>query len=366
MAAAPLRELLTYSGFPAGIAASPLTSGHEGAALLRRGGRLPVIVFSHAAHDHRGENTVIVQELASHGYAVVTVDHTNDAFTQFPDGRVSVPSQDPRYGLTPGDFAADVRFVLDRVADLDAGRNPDAGHRTLPAGLRGALDLGRVGVFGSSKGGTAAARVMYDDPRVGAGLSLDGPMEMQPGFTADLYRPFMLVTADYTRATHPTIAALWSHLRGWRLDVRAAGAIHASCSDYQVLIPQLAEPAGMSEEDVRSWIGTLDPARGVRIQQAYPLAFFDRHLRRRGHLLDGPSPAYPEVTFEPLGSRSASCPDADGAEIQGGLLGDGELVASCGQAAPQLESVDAPLDGVALLVAVGVEGRQAAASATSV
>jgi hypothetical protein len=56
----------------------------------------------------------------------------------------------------------------------------------------------------------------------------------------------------------------------------------------------------MGDEDLRGWIGTLDPVRAVRIQQAYPLAFFDQHLRgRRRHLLDGPDPAFPEVTFIP-------------------------------------------------------------------
>jgi hypothetical protein len=80
---------------------------------------------------------------------------------------------------------------------------------------------------------------------VKAGLSLDGPM--QPEITTDLDRPFML----------------------W-------------------LLPQLDTP-----------VGDLDPARAVKIQQAYPRAFFDLHLRRRGHLLDGPSTAFPEVTFLP-------------------------------------------------------------------
>ncbi|MCW3814162.1 hypothetical protein ONA91_06795 [Micromonospora sp. DR5-3] len=56
----------------------------------------------------------------------------------------------------------------------------------------------------------------------------------------------------------------------------------------------------MSDEDLASWVGTLDPARAVRIQQAYPLAFFDLHLRhRRQRLLNGPNPAFPEVRFVP-------------------------------------------------------------------
>ena len=110
----------------------------------------------------------------------------------------------------------------------------------------------------------------------------------------------MLMTADFTRAAEPSVAEFWSRLRGWRLDVRAEGAVHSSYTDYQILYPQLAKAIGMSDEQLEGLIGTLDPARAVRIQQSYPLAFFDLHLRRRREsLLDGPSPAFPEVRFIP-------------------------------------------------------------------
>jgi hypothetical protein len=39
---------------------------------------------------------------------------------------------------------------------------------------------------------------------------------------------------------------------------------------------------GMSDEAVRGWIGTVDPARAVRIEQAYPLAFVDLHCETAG------------------------------------------------------------------------------------
>jgi dienelactone hydrolase len=296
MLAAPLRELLVSADLGPDVAVAPLTSGHEGAPVLCAGERWPVIVFSHGAHDHRSDTTIVVQELASHGYVVITVDHPYDSFGQFPDGRLTVPE----YPMYPGDFAQDIRFVLDRIEDLVAGRNPDADHRPLPAGLGAALDLRRVGMFGWSKGATATALVMGADQRIRAGLSFDGPMESDPPITTGLNRPFMLMTAVHTRAANPHVARFWSHLTGWRLNVQAEGALHSSYCDVQWLLPQVARATGMSDDELRGWIGTLDPARAVRIQQAYPLAFFDRHLRaRRRHLLDGPSPAFPEVRFIP-------------------------------------------------------------------
>ena len=51
-----------------------------------------------------------------------------------------------------------------------------------------------------------------------AGLSFDAPLE--PLVETDLDRPFMLMTADYTRETLP-VAQFWSHLTGWRLTLAA-------------------------------------------------------------------------------------------------------------------------------------------------
>ncbi|GAA1500912.1 alpha/beta hydrolase [Kitasatospora kazusensis] len=296
MADGAMRAFLTDTGFAIDPALAPLTSGHVGAPVHCAGHLLPVVVYSHGAHSQRADHTVMVQELASHGYVVVTVDHTYDAFTEFPDGRVLTPDRNQPMG--PAAFAADIRFLLDCVEDLAAGRNPDTDRRALPAGLLHALDPHRIGMFGWSKGGTATALTMLADQRVRAGLSLDGPM--QPTITTDLDRPFMMMTAVFNRADQPDVAEFWPHLRGWRLNIRAEGAVHSSYGDNQVLIPQAAKILGMTEQQLQEWIGTLDPAHAVRIQQAYPLAFFDLHLRhRRGHLLDGPSPAFPEVNFLP-------------------------------------------------------------------
>ncbi|WP_433893188.1 alpha/beta hydrolase family protein [Streptomyces sp. CA-111067] len=290
-----LRAFLADVGFPLDPALSPLTAGHLGAPVRRTGHRLPVIVYAHGSGSHRGDHTIMVQELASHGYGVVTVDHTHDTFTEFPDGRVATPDDVPMY---PRDFAADLTFLLDCVEGLAAGHNPDVDGKALPQGLLGALDPRCVGAFGWSKGGTATALTMLADRRVRAGLSIDGPM--QPTITVDLDRPFMMMTAVFTRATMPDVEEFWTRLRSWRLDIQADGAIHNSYGDDATLIPQAGKILGMTDEQIQDWIGTLDPARSVRIQQAYPLAFFDLHLRhRRGHRLDGPSPAFPEVKFIP-------------------------------------------------------------------
>ncbi|MGC5310878.1 alpha/beta hydrolase family protein [Micromonospora zamorensis] len=298
MGAASMRMLLDSAGFDPDAVLAPLTAGHEGAPVQRPGRRLPVVLYSHGAGSHRSDTTIVVQELASHGYVVVTVDHTYDGFGEFPDGRVTVREND--YHATPWTYTRDVRFVLDQIVDLAAGSNPDVDGAPLPAELGAALDLSRIGMFGWSKGGTATALTMGTDRRIRAGLSIDGPMQSQPLPSTDLYRPFMLMTAEFTQAAEPAVAEFFTHLRGWRLNIQAAEALHSSYGDNQWLIPQLARVIGMSDEELAGWIGNLDPARAVRIGQAYPLAFFDLHLRHRGgHLLSGPSRSFPEVRFIP-------------------------------------------------------------------
>ncbi|MFD0568098.1 alpha/beta hydrolase family protein [Kitasatospora gansuensis] len=295
-----MKAFLADVGFATLADQAPFTSAHVGAPVLRSGRRLPVLVYSHGARSHQGDHTVMVQELASHGYAVVTIAHQYDTYTEFPDGRVAVPSDDRQAPTLPGDFAADLRFVLDCVEQLAAGCNPDVDRRRLPAGLLGSLDPDRIGAFGWSKGGTATACAALADERIRAGLSLDAPMQMNPPLAGDLHRPFMMMSAHFTRATDPAAAAFWSHLRGWRLDIQAQGAVHISYGDNEALFAQVAKLFGWSGEQLQDVIGTLDPDQAMRIQQAYPLAFFDEHLRhRRRPLLDGPSPAFPAVTFLP-------------------------------------------------------------------
>jgi predicted dienelactone hydrolase len=268
--------------------------------VLGRGRPRPVILFSHGAHDHRSDATTTVQELVSHGYVVATVDHTYDAFTQFPGGPVLTPAGAIRVPESPSDFAADARFLLDCVEQIAAGHNPDADRRPLPDGLAGSLDLDRVGMFGWSKGGTATALATTADDRIRAGLSFDGPMA--PTITTDLAKPFLMMSAVNTRSADPDAQEFWTRLKGWRRYLQLNGAEHISFSDAEGLILPVAKILGLSQAQVQGFVGTMDPNEGVRIQQAYPRAFFDLHLRHRpdaNRLLDGPSPDFPSVQFIP-------------------------------------------------------------------
>jgi hypothetical protein len=303
--------------------AATLTSGHEGAPVALHRQALPVVLYSPDLQDPRTWGTTLVQDLASRGFIVVTIDHTYDSdAVQFPNGRVvdslayqwaTGKSQHGFLSLLRKIVAvrtADARFVLDELTALNAGHDPDAEHRALPAGLAGALDLQRVGMFGNSLGGTTAFQAMSEDPRLKAAVDLDSNIgapylrsnqgDIAPVLRQGLNRPYMIMANPGTDIHDiPSWKTFWERSTGWRLDLTLRNDTGDSAyKDMASLAPQIAGKLGLLHSFVTHAIGTVDPATTVRAEEAYLAAFFDRWLLgRENHLLDGPSSAYPEFTF---------------------------------------------------------------------
>jgi dienelactone hydrolase len=311
-------EFDSFSDVPAGRVdwAATRTHAHQGAPAAP--GPHPVVLYSPGAGDPRSLGSTLCDDLASRGFAVVTVDHTYDVgAVEFPGGRVErtvLPAEiakvdpDPAHP-DPARIAPLLKKVVDvRVADtrfvLDALRD------ALPRWLRGSFDLDRVGMFGQSAGGFTALQAMHDDPRVAAGVNFDGVIDYvqddgDRGFpstlsTDGLDRPFMLVGKDgNTRATVPSWDELWRHSTGWRRGLSLRGAAHATYTDAVVLVPQIVRELDLPRTTVTENIGTIAPRHAVTSDRALLTAFFDRFLRGRDDhgLLDGPSPSLPDVRF---------------------------------------------------------------------
>ncbi|MFK8912450.1 alpha/beta hydrolase family protein, partial [Streptomyces sp. YS-3] len=283
--------------------------GAEGAGVAG----FPVVLYSPGAGDPRTLGTTLCDELASRGYVVVMLDHTYDAqVVEFPRGRLEstvLPREYTRAKEAGPEHVvallkkvvdvrvADTRFVLDRL-------------RHLPGPLGRLLDLGAVGMFGQSAGGFTAAQTMHDDRRIRAALNMDGvmgyteddhdPANPSPVGTDGVTRPLLLMGKDGD--DHHTVAswdAVWRHSTGWHRDLTLTGTEHASFTDLQSQIPQIAHRLGLPDDFVTGNVGTIDPVRSVAAQQAYIAAFFDRWLRGRDDsgLLERPSPRWPEVRF---------------------------------------------------------------------
>ena len=149
--------------------------------------KFPLIIFSHGLGGNRTQNTVIVEELVSHGYVVIAIEHAYDANVSiFNNGEIA----DYRSGInyerrnserpTPEEFwnfrlpqlqtrSKDVSFVLDQVQKGN-----------FPKDIKEIMDLKNIGIFGHSFGGATSIYTSYHDNRIDACINLDGWIVVVP------------------------------------------------------------------------------------------------------------------------------------------------------------------------------------------
>ncbi|MFD2418264.1 alpha/beta hydrolase family protein [Amycolatopsis pigmentata] len=296
---------------PTGLVDWAATKTHSVKDAAMAPGRFPVVLYSPGAGDPRDWNVSLVEDLASRGFVVVTIDHTGEApAVQFPDGHVvgngplmAAWAQAFQNGTTLAFFTklmdtrvADTELVLDRLTSL-------------PVRLTDGMDLNRIGMFGQSAGGFTAANAMYTDPRITAGINMDGTMEYTVKLDGTnlsevalhgLDRPFLLMgSSSATDGSdihrEPSWAAFWQHQHGWKADVTLNDSAHASFTDAEALVPQLA--GRVPATTLAAAVGTVDPHRAVAADRAEVASFFDRFLKgRNDHRLDGGASRYP-ITF---------------------------------------------------------------------
>jgi predicted dienelactone hydrolase len=301
---------------------------------LANPGKFPVLVFSHGYTGMPSSYTALLEDLASHGYAVLSVVHPYEAsMATLADGRVaSILSKDGTFvqgvqdviaewhsedetmaavtraaddaeqvrllrgylgGLHKTDVALrrwvdDTKLVLDRLGSLPTS--------TIAGRLAATIDLGRLGAFGHSMGGVTAGQFCVDDRRCRAGLNLDGIPQYGTMIDTPMPRPFLMVYSArpgrggasdpiYRRAGHPYL----------RVDVRDTG--HLEFSDMVFWGGPLRE---------RGVLGALAPARAVEITRTIVRQYFDEMLlEKRSPLLAGEA-LFPEVTVRTVPPPGAS------------------------------------------------------------
>ncbi|WP_462079702.1 alpha/beta hydrolase [Luteimonas sp. RIT-PG2_3] len=206
------------------------THSYESAPLLTGEAPWPVVFYSHGFTSFLGQNTALMEALASHGYVVYSIQHPHDAApTPFRDGTV-IPT-DPAMAVeaarpqsTAVRHAKEGRTLDERLDGLIEGRLEDAASddrmafRSAPAWIadrlfvhdqlqRGAVPadvvaiaaagaFDRVGEMGMSFGGAVAGAVCIVDRRCGAGVNLDGWDTPMLALDADMPVPFMMFHSD--------------------------------------------------------------------------------------------------------------------------------------------------------------------------
>ena len=316
-------DLQAYYPVPPGAFSAAVTSSRVRAPAVP--GLHPVVLAYHGLCAARTDLTALSQELASKGFVVVAIGSTYEAsLVEFPGGRVERTSDPEFCGAASGDIespanlamlnklqrvrAGDVSFVLDDLAALRRGHNPDADGARIPAFLAHSLDLGRVGIFGHSMGGATAAWATAADPRIDAGVDLDG-LFVGPVRQTGLTKPFLVIGSEYHNTTlpDPTWADVLPKLDGWHRWLRLRQSGHYRFVDLGGSAEQWNLRATMPPDAWPANFGDIGDHRSQHVVLRYTTAFFERFLKgQREPLLDKPSPKYPEVEFRSTSSAGAS------------------------------------------------------------
>jgi hypothetical protein len=176
---------------------------------------------------------------------------------------------------------ADIRFVLDALATLNAGRSPDAERRPLPAHLAGALDLSRIGMFGHSLGAATMVAAMREDQRIRAGFMMDGPFRARRANTR-FDRPIMLIRSG-NAAIGELVGPSWRYfapgLRGWHRAVTIAGSNHNHFTDLGLVARHLELSPALRTSLL---LGTIDARRAVTESEFLSTAI--RREQRLSHI----------------------------------------------------------------------------------
>lgn len=250
-----------------------------------------VLLYSPGSGEMRNDATSLAEDLASHGYLVLALDHPGESrFVQYPDGHIV------RGTFVDTGAPSNTREVKIRMADTAAVV------RALPAldhhgPLAGSLNLRRVGMFGFSLGGATAAAAMRALPQIKAGVDLDGTLYGTP-LSTRLSRPFMLVGDGWHDSRNDdTWRAGWHQLTGYRREIKLRNSGHLSFTDVASFIDSLGHRSRYPVADQRLLLGAIPAPRAIAATRQLLAAFFDHFLQQRPTqgFLDNPHRRNPDL-----------------------------------------------------------------------
>lgn len=236
--------------------------------------RFPVVFYSHGLGDQSGrgvrtENSERMEELSSHGYVVIAMDHTDTYATVFPPDRLVLGGNAWSFDFA-GDRLRDVTFLLDYVTQMNVDDPLFAGR----------LDLDRLGIMGWSMGGGTAAEAGRLQDRLKAVVLLDAYLGAVPTvLTKGLSKPFLAMNSPSSG-----------------LDGDSSTLFNKATKDAYKLTIQGADHEGFT--DSTAWLvnPTAATRRRALAMNACVVSFFDKYLRGvDDRLLENPGATRPDV-----------------------------------------------------------------------
>jgi dienelactone hydrolase len=253
----------------------------------------PVVLFTPGYTATATDYTFLLEDLASRGYVVASINHTYEATAaELADGLLARSVVGSHLGgpvLRKGWSMSsavvvrllDLKAVLNEIERLNARRDSP---------FAGKFDMAKIAVAGHSLGGLAAFLGGEFEPRLKAAVMLDG---LVPDALGSASRKPVLILAAGRQRWDPGECRLWSNLQGPRLAVNLRGTEHVALSDWIWLTPNAVQ------------VGPMGPERTMAAVRDYVAAFLDANLRDEppAPLLTGGSVTYPDAQVTTQGQQ---------------------------------------------------------------
>ncbi|KAF1828552.1 hypothetical protein BDW02DRAFT_223615 [Decorospora gaudefroyi] len=148
-------------------------------------------------------------------------------------------------------------------------------------------------MLGHSLGGASAILTAAQDPRIRCAIIWDGPFLGSLPLSG-LSQPALHVTTERNE-DNSSLRGLWPKFKGPKLWIKVADLLHEGMLD----IPTLLQAVGQDPGVFADLLGTIAPAKTVRILTAYAVEWINGTFAGEvgGPLLQGQQPdIFPEVT----------------------------------------------------------------------
>ncbi|HXG94957.1 MAG TPA: dienelactone hydrolase family protein [Blastocatellia bacterium] len=235
-----------------------------------RNGRFPVVIFSHGNGGTRHQNTFWCDYLASHGYIVVSADHTGNARVTIINGK-PVLYQASERANSAKDRPRDVSFLLDKMIEWDKGADKR---------FAGRIDTSRAAITGMSFGSYTAIVAADQDKRFKAVIA----MAAAPQSHTNLTVPTLLMLGDEDRTIGPQGNVLirdnYAKHTGpsYLLELKNGG--HYSFTDMFKLIKNFGDGIGAGKRrDTGEPFNYTDMETTYKIINSYSVAFLGYYLK---------------------------------------------------------------------------------------
>jgi hypothetical protein len=295
-----------------GIARSAIATGqvrsqsHDNARMKRAGRPFPTLIFSPGFGESSLTYTAQLEDLASHGYIVIGIEHPFDTYAVLLAGGRVIPfakaSWDSATARPKGAAAWQLAQVPLRAADAvrtEPARTPrNHGGRDRPRECRGP---GRIGAFGHSLGGMAVAGACRTDARIRACMNQDADYEGRPfdgGAAAfSLKQPFLFFATGnsiylsphtvpptdsalglmkMTRAQYDSIVGRYQHNQDAALGSMPGGAVRIEAEAEDFTHRTFIDLKLLQASDS---ISIAHQTAYLRLIREYVREFFDESLR---------------------------------------------------------------------------------------